>query len=138
MAEDDDDEWRFAVEDVGPDADEEDDSGVEDGRGEDAAEETWGVTIGEDDDAPTVAIGDADAADASEDGDGNVAGAVAPEMPVEAGDPDLESAVFVGIGALVTILVFVSLIEDDPAILGGVALSVVVAVAALYAFFTRV
>lgn len=140
---DDDDEWRFSVDEVGPDDEDETEPGSgEDATGDDESD-AWGVTVGEDRDGPTVTVGGPERAAEEvreEIGDegGNVAGTFASQTPIERGTPDLENVVFTGIGALVTIVVFVSLVEDDPVVLGGVAVGVVVAIAALYAFFTRV
>ena len=137
----DDDEWRFSVDEVGPDDEEETASVGADGDTETDAEESdaWGMTVGEDDDGPTVTVGGPErAAEELNEEDGNVAGSLAPETPVERGTPEFENALFVAVGALVTIVVFVSLIQDDPVVLGGVAASAAVAMAALYVFFTRV
>lgn len=162
---DEDDEWRFSVDEVGPDDEESDDpngaesegtagesdgpagevreTAVENGDSVDGESDAWGVTVGEDRDGPTVTVGGPERAaeevhEGIENGDGNVAGSLAPETAVERGAPEFENALFVGLGALVTIVVFVSLVEDDPVILGGVAAGTAVAMAGLYAFFTRV
>jgi len=140
MAEDD-DQWRFSVDEVGPDDEDENESGSGGDATADADDESdgWGATVGEGDDGPTVTVGGSERAveELSDEG-GNVAGSLTPETPVERGRPELENALFVALGALVTIVVFVSLVEDDLVILGGVAASTAVAMAALYVFFTRV
>jgi len=151
MADDGDDEWRFSIDEVGPD-DEDDHSEEDRGNawGETADEENeggedggWGTTIGEDDDGPTVTVGGPrraadEVSDALDDEDGgNVAGSLTPEVPVESGTPEFENVVFVTAGVLLAVLVFVSLVVSDPLVLGGVALAVLLASAGMYAFFSR-
>jgi len=145
---DDEDEWRFSVDDVGEDADGESDGAVDENAGwtfdEDGEREEGdaddGVTIGEDDDGPTVRVGGeaATEGDAEAEG-GNVAGSVAPDRPVESGTPDPEGVVFVAAGVLLTVLVFGGLAVPLTAVTVGYAtLGVAVAAALLYVFFTRV
>lgn len=140
---DDEREWRFSVDEVGEDTgdvDEADTLDDEDGSG--------GVAIGDEDDGPTVTFagpGQAaeEVADAVEDEDegedgGNVAGTVTPEVPVETDTPDLESALFVGAGALLVLLVFASIATPlTPQTIGAVALGVAVVTTSVYAVFVR-
>jgi len=123
---DDDEEWRFSVDEVGPDDED-----------EATDEDTWGTTVGEDDDAPTVTVGGPQTAeDAAEEG-GNVAGTLTPEMPVEPGTPAFENVVFATIGAVFTALVFAGLLGLDSRTTAGIVGAIVVAAAALYAVFRR-
>jgi hypothetical protein len=133
-AEDDEREWRFSVDEVG------DDTGDTATRDADADEsESWGVTVGEDDDGPTVAFDDGETPEADDDeSGGNVAGSVAVEVPVESDTPELESAVFVGAGALLILLVFASIPATlTPTTIGTITLAVAAMTGILYATFVR-
>jgi hypothetical protein len=136
---DDDEEWRFSVDEVGPDDEGDADGGSSD---TDAESDAWGVTVGEDDDGPTVTVGGPERAaeelneELGEDG-GNVAGTLAPEMPVEPGTPDFENVVFATIGAVFTALVFAGLLGVDARTTAGIVGVIVVAAGVLYAVFRR-
>lgn len=142
----DDEDWRFSVEEVGDD--DGPDGAAETARGGAETEtrddgedsDAWGVTVGDEDDGPTVTVGGPERAaeELEEAGEGNVAGSLSPEGPVERGTPTLENAAVVGVGAVLTILVFVSLVVSDPLVLAGVAAAATAGVAGLYLFFTRV
>ncbi|WP_436931044.1 DUF7312 domain-containing protein [Halosimplex halobium] len=137
---DDEEEWRFSVDEVG------DDTGdVEEADTLDESDE-WDVAVGdEDDDGPTVAFGGTDGDDgdgsggeSGENGGGNVAGSVTPDLPVESDTPSLESAVFVAAGALLVLLVFASIVTPlTPTTVGGIALGVAAVTAVVYAVFVR-
>lgn len=137
---DDEEEWRFSVDEVG------DDTGdVEEADTLDGESDEWDVTVGEgDDDGPTVAFGGSDS-DSGADGDGqtggeggNVAGSVTPDLPVESDTPSLESAVFVAAGALLVLLVFASVVTSlTPGTIGGITLGVAAVTAVVYAVFVR-
>ncbi|QLH81941.1 hypothetical protein [Halosimplex pelagicum] len=137
--EDDEEEWRFSVDEVGDDTGDVEEADTLDD------EDGWDVTVGdEDDDGPTVAFGGTDgddhAAGDGEDGEGggNVAGSVTPELPVESDTPSLESAVFVAAGALLVLLVFASVVTPlTPPTVGGITLGVTAVTALLYAVFVR-
>ena len=109
-AENDEREWRFSVDEVG-----------------------------EDDDGPTVAFDDGETPEADDDeSGGNVAGSVAVEVPVESDTPELESAVFVGAGALLILLVFASIPATlTPTTIGTITLAVAAMTGILYATFVR-
>ena len=135
---DDEEEWRFSVDEVG------DDTGDTAAHDEESDEsESWGVTVGDDDDGPTVTMGGPErAAEELEnevtDENGNVAGSVAVDVPVESDTPDLESAVFVGAGALLILLVFASIPTTlTPTAVGTITLSVAAVTGILYAIFVR-
>ena len=131
---DDEEEWRFSVDEVG------DDTGDTAARDEESDEsESWGVTVGDDDDGPTVAFDDGEAPEADDDeSGGNVAGSVAVEVPVESDTPELESAVFVGAGALLILLVFASIPTTlTPTTVGAITLAVAAVTGILYAIFVR-
>ncbi|PSP69985.1 hypothetical protein BRC79_03185 [Halobacteriales archaeon QH_8_67_27] len=135
---DDEEEWRFSVDEVG------DDTGDTAARDEESDEsESWGVTVGDDDDGPTVTMGGPErAAEEIEnevaDESGNVAGSVAVDVPVESDTPDLESAVFVGAGALLILLVFASIPTTlTPTTVGAITLAVAAVTGILYAIFVR-
>ncbi|WP_123538283.1 DUF7312 domain-containing protein [Halosimplex salinum] len=138
--EDDEEEWRFSVDEVGDDTGDVDESDTLD-----EADENWGATVGADDDGPTVAFGGTESESESErdpaeaaDGGGNVAGSVNIEVPVESDTPKLESAVFVAAGALLVLLVFASIVTPlTPTTIGGIALGVAVVTAVVYAVFVR-
>lgn len=132
MADDDEREWRFSVDEVGPDDPDEDGSAD-------------GVRyVGEDDDGPTfgVATSEADTADAEtadgEESAGNVAGEFLPEQPVEPGTPDLENVVFTTAGAIFTALVFAAVLRplDLPLVVNIVG-SIGLVAGVLYVVFTR-
>lgn len=98
-----DDEWRFSV-------DEFDDSGP--GSSGDAADDA-GHNGREDSDFgdPTADTGaHTDDADDEYDGEGNVAGEFAPQVPVVPEMPELENAVFVTLGAILTVLAFAAVV----------------------------
>ncbi|MEF8853325.1 MAG: hypothetical protein V5A44_01670 [Haloarculaceae archaeon] len=133
---DDDDEWRFSVDEVGPD-----DEGEGSERSpSDAVAETdgerdaRGVTVGENDDGPTVRVGGSEGV--GEEG-GNVAGTLSPKAPVEPGTPEFENVVFATIGAVFTALVFAGLLGVDPETTGVIVGAIVVAAGVLYAVFRR-
>jgi hypothetical protein len=137
---DDDEEWRFSVDEVGPgDEGETDDPQPSDAE---ADSDAWGATVGEDGDGPTVTVGGPERAaeelegELGEDG-GNVAGTLAPEMSVEPGTPDFENVVFATIGAAFTALVFAGLLGLDSRTTAGILGAIVVAAGALYAVFRR-
>lgn len=125
---DDDDEWRFSVEEVGSD-DAEADSHTTDGT----------VTmVGEDDDGPTVGVTTEDPAEVGSDEEGNVGGTLVPEMPVEPGTPEAENVAFATAGAALTALVFAGVVTQlDPVTVGAVAGSVVAGATLLYLLFRR-
>ncbi|QLH77404.1 hypothetical protein HZS55_08895 [Halosimplex rubrum] len=140
--EDDEEEWRFSVDEVG------DDTGdVDEADALDDGSDGWDVTVGdEDDDGPTVAFGGTESESESEserggqgEGEGgNVAGSVTPDLPVESDTPSLESAVFVAAGALLVLLVFASVVTPlTPPTVGGITLGVAAVTAVLYAVFVR-
>jgi len=127
---DDDEEWRFSVDEVGPD---DDSASGDDGSDDDA----WGTTIGEDDDAPTVTVGGSQVADETADEGGNVAGTLAPETPVEPGTPAFENVVFATVGAVFTALVFAGLLGLGSRTTAGIVGAIVAGAGVLYAFFRR-
>lgn len=146
---DDEREWRFSVDEVGEDTGDvgEDTGDVDEADTLDDEDGNGGVTIGDEDDGPTVTFagpGQAaeEMADGVENGDeesGNVAGTVTPEVPVETDTPDLESALFVAAGALLVLLVFASIVTPlTPRTIGGMTLGVAVVTAIIYAVFVRV
>ncbi|PSQ22052.1 hypothetical protein BRD06_10470 [Halobacteriales archaeon QS_9_67_15] len=130
---DDEEEWRFSVDEVG------DDTGDTAARDEESDEsESWGVTVGDDDDGPTVAFDDAETPETDHESGGNVAGSVAVDVPVESDTPDRESAVFVGAGALLILLVFASIPTTlTPTTVGAITLAVAAVTGILYAIFVR-
>lgn len=140
MADDDEREWRFSVDEVGPDDPDED---APDGPDEDAGAD--GVRyVGEDDDGPTfgVATGDTDVADDEaadgEEGSGNVAGELLPERPVEPGSPDPENVVFTTAGAIFTALVFAAVLRPlDPPLVVNIVGSIGLVAGLLYVVFRR-
>jgi len=138
---DDEREWRFSVDEVGEDTGDVDEADTLDDEGA-----TGGVSIGDDDDGPTVTFagtdqeteGRSDADGTEEASGGNVAGTVTPEVPVETDRPELESAVFVAAGALLVLLVFASIVTPlTPQFIGGVTLGVAVLTAVVYAVYVR-
>jgi len=141
---DDDDEWRFSIDDVGPDDEDrtEDETATSDAGGESTnADESdaWGTTIGEDDDGPTVAIGGPGAAaeEASDDG-GNVAGTIAPDVTVEPGTPDFENVVFATLGAILTAVVLAGLVVPlDVTTVATIAGVILLGAGLLYAIFRQ-
>jgi small-conductance mechanosensitive channel len=92
---DDDDQWRFSIDDVGPD---DEDEGATTGTG------------GEDDDGPTVALGGLGTGQEATDEGGNVAGTIAPDVAVEPGMPDFENVLFATVGAIFTAIVLAGLV----------------------------
>lgn len=127
---DDDDEWRFSIDDVGPD-DEDETAGAD---GDDAYSVRM---VGEDDDGPTVGVATSEG-DAPEDDGGNVAGTLVPDTSVEPGTPDLEGVVFATAGAILTALVFTSIfVRLDPRTIAGIAGAIVAAAGLLYLAFRR-
>jgi len=135
---DDEEEWRFSVDEVGEDTGDVDEADTLD------EDDGWDVSVGdEDDDSPTVAFGgteDGDAEAGADDGEGggNVAGSVTPDLPVESDTPSLESAVFVAAGALLVLLVFASVVTSlNPGTIGGITLGVAAVTAVVYAVFVR-
>jgi hypothetical protein len=135
---DDEEEWRFSVDEVGDDTGDVDEADTLDGEGDE-----WDVTVGEsDDDGPTVAFGGTESeseGDGRNEGEGgNVAGSVTPDLPVESDTPSLESAVFVAVGALLVLLVFASVVTQlTPGTIGGITLGVAAVTAVVYAVFVR-
>lgn len=123
MADDSEDEWRFSVDDVGPDdGDEGDDYSVR--------------TVGEDDEGPTVGVATTEGE--SNDESGNVTGSLTPDMSVEPGTPDLEGVAFATAGAVLTALVFAGVVTQlDGRVVAGVTGTIVAAAALLYVVFTR-
>lgn len=126
MADDDDEEWRFSVDEVGPDAED-----------ETSDDDAWGTTVGEDDDAPTVAVGGPQTTEEAGEEGGNVAGTLSPEMSVEPGTPEFENVVFATIGAVFTALVFAGLLGLDTRTTAGIVGAIVLAAGILYAAFRR-
>lgn len=137
MADDDSEsDWRFSVDEVGPD--DPDDAPSEDGEDGEGGD-SWGVTLGEDDDGPTVTVGGPERAaeELSEEG-GNVAGAFAPEAAIEPGTPSLENVAFATAGAILTALVFAALLTPlDLAIAAQIGGVIALGAAVLYAAFRR-
>ncbi|QPV63999.1 hypothetical protein I7X12_05050 [Halosimplex litoreum] len=138
---DDEEEWRFSVDEVGDDTGDVDEADTLDAEGEE-----WDVTVGEGDDGPTVAFGGTESeseseseSDGRDEGEGgNVAGSVTPDLPVESDTPSLESAVFVAVGALLVLLVFASVVTQlTPETIGAVTLGVAAVTAVVYAVFVR-
>ncbi|WP_436926558.1 DUF7312 domain-containing protein [Halosimplex amylolyticum] len=136
---DDEEEWRFSVDEVGDDTGDVDESDtlVEEGEGE-----NWDVTVGaENDDAPAVTFGDGESREESNgngEASGNVAGTVTPDIPVESDTPKLESAVFVAAGALLILLVFASIVTPlTPQTVGTIALAVAAVTGIVYAIYVR-
>jgi len=105
---DDDDQWRFSIDDVGPD--DEDEGATTGTGGEDDESDAWGTTVGEDDDGPTVALGGQGAGQEATDEGGNVAGTIAPDVAVEPGMPDFENVLFATVGAIFTAIVLAGLV----------------------------
>ncbi|MFB6087622.1 MAG: hypothetical protein ABEJ85_03790 [Haloarculaceae archaeon] len=141
---DEDDEWKFSVDEVGDDAEDGDagDAGADDAT-DDATggSDGSGVTIlGGGDDGPTVKVGGpktaAEELTGDEDEGGNVAGALTPQMPVERGTPDAENTLFVALGVFLTLLVIASVPYrlDATAVL-SIAAAVAVVSGGLYAMF---
>ncbi|WP_436909223.1 DUF7312 domain-containing protein [Halosimplex marinum] len=135
---DDEEEWRFSVDEVG------DDTGdVEEADTLDEGSDEWDVAVGDDGDGPTVAFGgteggDRDGGDGEAEGGGNVAGSVTPDVPVESDTPSPESAVFVAAGALLVLLVFASVVTSlTPTTVGGITFGVAAVTAVVYAVFVR-
>lgn len=138
MAEDagtrnDDEEWRFSVDEVGDDTGEVEEADTID------EDDSWAVTVGDDGEGPAVAFGESEeTADQAADEGGNIAGTVTPEIPVESDTPELESAVFVAAGALLVLLVFASIVTPLTLRTMGLVTAAVVAVTAVvYAVFVR-
>lgn len=129
---DDDDEWRFSVDEVGPDDPAEDPG---DGAGDGHADDGLSVhVVGEDDDGPTVGVATGD----PDDGDGNVAGTLLPDASVEPGTPDVENVAFATAGAILTVLVFASVLRPlDAVAAAAIATAIAAGAALLYAFFRR-
>lgn len=84
---DSDEEWRFAVEDL---------------PGEDGAE-------GDGDEVAAADAGDHESRTPDEDPESNVAGTLATDDEIEPGQPTLENAVFVALGAFTTLLLFLTM-----------------------------
>lgn len=121
---DDDDEWRFSVDEVGPDDE------ADDPEGGHAVE-----MVGEDGDGPAVGV----ATEEGGEGDGgNVAGSLAPESTIEAGTPDLENAAFATAGAVVTVLVVAAAFAPlDATTVLGIGGAIAATGGLLYALFRR-
>jgi hypothetical protein len=135
---DDDDEWRFSVEEVGADdeGDERERSAGERVEGGEATAEDGVTYVGTEDDGPTVGIA-ADERDGES--EGNVAGELVPEAPVEPGRPSLENVVFTTIGAILTALIFAGVLDRlDPTTTAAITAAIVGGAGLLYVFFTRV
>jgi len=136
---DDDDQWRFSIDDVGPDdEDEESTAGPSDGDDGDESD-AWGVTVGEDDDGPTVTVGGPGrAAEELSDEGGNVAGTLAPDVAVEPGMPDFENVVFATAGAIFTAIVLAGLVTPlDPTTVATITGGIGLGAGLLYAVFRR-
>jgi len=140
---DEDDEWRFSVDEVGPDDPDDDgdvNSGGDDGdadSGGDDGDDEWVTVVGEDSDGPAVGVATGDPDDDGE-SEGNVAGALEPEAPVEPGTPTLENVVFATGGAILTVLVFAAvLVPLDLVTVGALAGAVAAGAALLYVVFRR-
>lgn len=137
MGDDESDEWRFSVDEVGPD-DESGDEASDADRDAAGESDAWGVTIGEDDDGPTVRVGDGAGTERLGEDGGNVAGTLAPETPVEPGRPELENAAFATAGAIFTALVLAAVVVPldlrTVAVIAGV---IILAAGLLYALFRR-
>jgi hypothetical protein len=141
---DDDDQWRFSIDDVGPD-DEDEDATVGANEGDtwgttvderDDESDTWGTTVGEDDDGPTVALGGA-GEEAADEG-GNVAGTIAPDVAVEPGMPDFENVVFATVGAIFTAVVLAGLVTPlEATTVATIAGVIGFGAGLLYALFRR-
>jgi len=134
---DDEEEWRFSVDEVGPD-----DPDAGDGPGRDEGDGRSVTVVGEDDDGPTVGF----ATDASDDtgeaggtdDEGNVAGTLVPETPVEPGTPALENVAFATAGAVLTALVFAGVLGQLDAVSAAAITGVVAGGAGLlYVLFRR-
>jgi hypothetical protein len=137
---DDDDQWRFSIDDVGPDDGDESATSASSGASdEDDESDAWGVTVGEDDDGPTVAVGGPGHAteETGEDG-GNVAGTIAPDVTVEPGSPEFENVVFATAGAILTAVVLAGLVAPlDVTTVGTIAGGILLGAGLLYAVFRR-
>jgi hypothetical protein len=141
MADDEADEWRFSIDEVGPDEEDRDEREAGWGQDTDATRDgdedsdAWRVTVGEDNDGPTVAVGGHERA--GED-DGNVAGTLAPGSPVEPGTPAPENVAFATAGAVLTAVVLAGIVVPlDPTTVGTITGVIVLGAAALYALFRR-
>jgi len=145
MADDDEQEWRFSVDEVGPDdpdgettARDDPDTAAGSAVGEESrpagGDDDWVQMVGEDDDAPTVGV----ATEESDDSEGNVAGALVPDAAVEPGTPDLENVAFATAGAVLTALVFAGLVTPlEPVTVAAVTASIVAGASLLYVLFRR-
>ena len=130
MADDEADEWRFSVDEVGPDDEDENERGAGWGNDGDATR---------DDDGPTVTVGGPERAaeELSEEG-GNVAGTLAPGSAVEPGTPDFENVAFATAGAVLTAVVLAGIVVPlEPTTVGTITGVIVLGAAALYALFRR-
>jgi hypothetical protein len=128
---DEDEEWRFSVDEVGSDDPDDGASPAATDANADAAQSTdragvdegvegeWVTTVGEED-------------------EGNVAGSLTPERPVEPGTPGVENVVFATAGAVLTALVFAGVVVPlDLVTAGAVTASVAGGAGLLYVLFRR-
>jgi hypothetical protein len=130
MADDEADEWRFSVDEVGPD--DEDENEREAGWGNDG-------DATRDDGGPTVTVGGPERAaeELSEEG-GNVAGTLAPGSAVEPGTPDFENVAFATAGAVLTAVVLAGIVVPlEPTTVGIITGVIVLGAGVLYALFRR-
>ena len=145
MADDEADEWRFSIDEVGPDEEDRDEREAGWGQDTDATRDgdedsdAWRVTVGEDNDGPTVAVGGPErAAEEPGEDDGNVAGTLAPGSPVEPGTPAPENVAFATAGAVLTAVVLAGIVVPlDPTTVGTITGVIVLGATALYALFRR-
>ncbi|PSP32341.1 hypothetical protein BRC64_07075 [Halobacteriales archaeon QH_10_67_22] len=147
---DEDEEWRFSVDEVGSDDPDDGASPAATDANADAAQSTdragvdegvegeWVTTVGEEDEGPTVGVttGDHEAGEGAD--EGNVAGSLTPERPVEPGTPGVENVVFATAGAVLTALVFAGVVVPlDLVTAGAVTASVASGAGLLYVLFRR-
>lgn len=136
MADEDDDEWRFSVDEVGPDDPDDGADAVAADDGASDEDDEWVTMVGEDDDGPTVGVATGDPEEGEESG-GNVAGSLVPDS-VEPGTPALENVVFATLGAILTVLIFAGIVVDlDPVTVGALSGGVATTAALLYLLFRR-
>lgn len=85
------------------------------GDGSDGEDDEWGVSPddrpgGGNEEAGEDEAGDEEAGEEDDDGDGNVAGALAPDVPVEPDRPDPVNVLFVVLGAYLGVVAIASLV----------------------------
>jgi len=113
---DEDEEWRFSVDEVGSDDPDDGASPAATDANADAAQSTDRAGVDE----------------------GNVAGSLTPERPVEPGTPGVENVVFATAGAVLTALVFAGVVVPlDLVTAGAVTASVAGGAGLLYVLFRR-